>query len=529
MMDESVNILLVDDQPNNLLALQSILVEMGQNIVPVDSGRRALKALLDREFAVILLDVQMPELDGFETARLIRQRDKSRDTPIIFLTAFSGSEENVYRGYELGAVDYIFKPINPEVLRAKVSVFVELFRKTNRIRQQAQELGRLSRKNELILNAAAEGVFGVNLDGVATFVNPAAARMVGRRTHDIVAHDVHSVLHPVFPGVATCNIDECELFVAVHGEPVNDEIEDTFFREDGRSFPVEFRASPMHDEEGRTIGSVITFRDMTERRAAAVAAENERRYREADAQNRAKDNFLATLSHELRTPMTSILGWVQFLRTGDYSEDELREALHMIETSAQLQKRLIDDMLDVSRMVLGKFQVDLQPTHLAEVVEAAVTSARPEAAERGVKLTSDIEERSDDVVAADAARLQQVIGNILSNAIKFTDTGKQVDLRLQRVDDHMRISIRDEGAGIESSFLPHVFERLRQADGLNNRSGLGLGLAIARHIVDLHHGEIAAESEGLGKGARFTVILPIYRASDTAATTSPRETSSVGA
>jgi PAS domain S-box-containing protein len=416
------------------------------------------------------------------------------------------------------------------VLRAKVSVFVELFRKTHRIRQQAQELARLSRQQELILNAAAEGVFGVNLDGAATFVNPAAARMIGRRMADIVGHDIHALLHPVFPGVATCNIDDCELYVALRGEVVQGEVQDTLFREDGRSFPVEFCASPMHDEDGRTVGSVITFRDVTEKRAAAVAAENERRYHEAEAQNRAKDNFLATLSHELRTPMTSILGWVQFLRTGEVSEEELREALHMIETSAQLQKRLIDDMLDVSRIVLGKFQVDLQPTHLAGVVEAAVTNARPDAAERGVRLTSEIAATGDDdVVLADASRLQQVIGNVLSNAIKFTEPERQVDLRLDRAGDALHISIRDEGVGIEPAFLPHVFERLRQAESATNRSGLGLGLAIARHIVDLHHGEITAESEGLGRGARFTVTLPILRPDEDAARPSPRTASSVGA
>jgi PAS domain S-box-containing protein len=340
-------------------------------------------------------------------------------------------------------------------------------------------------------------------------VNPAAARMIGRSAGDVIGHEVHPLLHPSFPGVATCDVSRCALNVALHGDRVRDELADTFFRDDGTSFPVEFSASPMHDEDERTVGSVITFRDVTEKRSAALAAENERRYREAEAQNRAKDNFLATLSHELRTPMTSILGWVQFLRSGDYSNEELREALHMIENSAQLQKRLIDDMLDVSRIVLGKFQVDLRPTHLSEIVEAAVANAKPDAAERGVRLTYDLVRPPDDVVDADATRLQQVIGNILSNAVKFTPSGKQVDLRLERLDHKMQISVVDEGEGIEPSFLPHVFERLRQADASAKRSGLGLGLAIARHIIDLHHGDIRAESEGLGKGARFTVTLPI--------------------
>jgi signal transduction histidine kinase len=271
---------------------------------------------------------------------------------------------------------------------------------------------------------------------------------------------------------------------------------------------VEFCISPMQDEEGTVLGSVLTFRDVTEKCAAALAAESERRYREAEAQNRAKDQFLATLSHELRTPMTSILGWVQFLISGEVSHEELGEALQMIESSARLQKRLIDDMLDVSRIVVGKFQVDLRPTRLAEVVEAAVSRARPDAAERGVRLTSEIEP-VEGLVAADATRLQQVIGNILSNAIKFTPPGKQVDLKLMQDDGKLRISVKDQGEGIESSFLPYVFERLRQGDSPTKRAGLGLGLAIARHIIELHHGEITAESEGPGKGATFTVKLPL--------------------
>jgi signal transduction histidine kinase len=279
----------------------------------------------------------------------------------------------------------------------------------------------------------------------------------------------------------------------------------------------------MTDHDGTPIGLVITFRDTTEKRAAALAAEAERRYREAEAQNRAKDNFLATLSHELRTPMTSILGWVQFLRTGTYTPEELEEALQTVESSAKLQARLIDDMLDVSRIVLGKFHVDLRPTRLSEVIEAAVANARPDASERGVRLTSQID-AVEDVVAADSGRLQQVIGNILSNAIKFTPSGKQVDLRLQRNDGAIRIAVHDEGEGIEPSFLPFVFDRLRQADNAK-RAGLGLGLAIARHIIDLHHGAIEAQSEGIGKGATFVVTLPAIPQDAMHPPTQPQQTS----
>lgn len=507
-MNDTVNILLVDDQPNNLLALESILAEPGKTLVRAESGKQALRHLLEMEFAVVLLDVQMPEMDGFETATLIRERERSRDTPIIFLTALSRSETNVFRGYELGAVDYIFKPFHPEILRSKVNVFVELFRRREELKAQTYELRKLNRQTQLILDNTAEGVIGVDRNGKATFVNPAASQMMDRPVDAIVGSDVHSLVHPIFPGVKTCDLETCRLHSVVCDAEQEDGVEDLFFRENGTSFPVEFSASVMRDDDGSVLGLVITFRDVTEKRAAAMAAEAERRYHEAEAQNRAKDNFLATLSHELRTPMTSILGWVQFLRTGHFSDEELHEALETIESSARLQARLIDDMLDVSRIVLGKFQIELRPTKISEIVDAALTTARPVAQEREVRLTSEIHER-EALVKADASRMQQVIGNILSNAIKFTPPGKGVDLRLDRSEHKLRISITDQGEGIEPTFLPHVFERLRQAEGASSRSGLGLGLAIARHIVELHHGEITAESEGRGRGARFTVTLPL--------------------
>ena len=506
-MDDRVNILLVDDQPKNLLALESILAETGENLVLAESGSAALRHLLQKDFAVVLLDVQMPNLDGFETANLIRSRERSHDTPIIFLTALSRSETHVFRGYELGAVDYIFKPFHPEILRSKVNVFIELFRKREAFKRQAHELARISKQNELILAAAAEGVFGVGIDGATTFVNPAAARMIGRSADEIIGVDIHSLVHPAFPGVLTCDLPRCRLRAVIHGDPAYDEVQEVFFRPDGKSFPVEFSASPMRDEDGELLGSVIMFRDVSEKRSAALAAEAERRYREAEAQNHAKDNFLATLSHELRTPMTSILGWVQFLRTGHFDEQELEEALRTIESSARLQARLIDDMLDVSRMVLGKFQIDLQPTRVADIIEAALTTARPLAADTGVRLTWEIDDRNA-IIEADASRIQQVIHNLLSNAIKFTPSGKHVDLRTEHRDGMVSIRVTDEGEGIDPAFLPYVFDRLRQAEGSNKRSGLGLGLAIARHIIELHHGEITAESGGIGKGAMFTVTLP---------------------
>jgi len=513
--EERVNILLVDDQPNNLLALESMLGDMGQNLVRAESGTRALKQLLDREFAVILLDVQMPDLDGFETATLVRQRERSRDTPIIFLTALSRSETNVFRGYELGAVDYIFKPLNADILRSKVNVFVQLFRQREKLKRQAQELARVIKQNELILSAAAEGVLGIDLEGVATFVNPAAARMFGRFTDDVIAHDVHSLAHPAYPGVATCEIDTCALYAVLHGDFAREQTDATFFRNDGTSFPVEFSSSPMRDADGTLLGAVVTFRDITERRAAAATEEAERRYREAESQNRAKDNFLATLSHELRTPMTAILGWARLLPTIPTNDPAFREAVAAIGRSAHLQAKLIDDVLDVSRIVSGKLRLTVANINVVTVLQDAVEAVRPSAQAKQIDLGTSF---APDVGNAtlDPTRLQQIVWNLLSNAVKFTPKGGSVNLSAKRTASQLQITVTDSGEGIAPQFLPHVFEPFRQAESTATRAhgGLGLGLSIVRYLSEAHGGSVSAESQGRGLGSRFNVTLPIRALQD---------------
>ncbi|HXI11496.1 MAG TPA: ATP-binding protein [Thermoanaerobaculia bacterium] len=524
MADDRVNVLMVDDQPNNLLALDAMLEGAGLNLVRADSGLKALKSLLDQDFAVILLDVQMPELDGFETATLIREREKSRHTPIIFVTALSRSDTNVFKGYSLGAVDYLFKPIVPEILRSKVSVFVDLFRKTEEIKHQSNELLKLSRQNQLILEAAAEGVLGVDSEGKTTFLNPAAGRMTGRALEEISGHPIHDFLHPVGEdGKTTCDPESCGILTALAADAIFEFESDCFIRADGSSFPSEFSFSPIRDDAGHKTGGVFTFRDVTERRAAAAAVENERLYREAQAANQAKDDFLATLSHELRTPMTSILGWVQLLRMGTPDPEELTSALETIETSARVQARLIDDMLDVSRIILGKFRLDMKPLQLATIVDSATETVRPNAESRGIHLITSID-RSPATIVGDPNRLQQVIWNLLSNAIKFSETGATVEIALEFNDSRARLSVSDEGQGISPALLPYVFEKLRQAEGIKSHGGLGLGLAIARHIVDLHGGEIRAESDGEGKGARFIVTLPTESHETAALTASEQST-----
>ena len=514
-MMNRANILLVDDQPKNLIALEAMLSDMDVNLVKADSGKKALKHLLDEEFAVVLLDVQMPEMDGFETARLIRQREKARDTPIIFVTALSRNESNVYRGYSLGAVDYLFKPIVPEILRSKVAVFVDLFRKTLELRAQTLELGDLSQRHRLLLDSVAEGIISIDNEAVVTFVNPAAAQTLelGAANSSIVGHEIHPILHPTeFTHRRDGNDDVCVLESALLS-PRRIAVEDDVFWTSGQTgVPVEYNVTPVHDEEGNRQGSVLTFRDVTERRAAALAAENERRYREAEAANRAKDEFLAMLSHELRTPMTAILGWVRMLRMGDLDPESTATAIEAIERSTSLQAQLIEDILDVSRIVTGKMRLKEEEVDLKRVLDQSLEMVHHTAREREIELTTTID---GDVptILGDPGRLQQVCWNLLSNAIKFTPDGGKVNARLWREEDQIRITVQDSGQGISREFLPFVFDRFRQANSTESRphGGLGLGLAIVKHLTELHGGTVRADSEGAGRGASFTVSLPMAR------------------
>ncbi|HLL71188.1 MAG TPA: ATP-binding protein [Pyrinomonadaceae bacterium] len=275
---------------------------------------------------------------------------------------------------------------------------------------------------------------------------------------------------------------------------------------------------------GRTLGA-ITFatsesgrrynrsdlafaEDLAQR--AAFAVDNARLYREAQEANRLKDEFLATLSHELRTPLTSILGWTNLLRSVKFDEVTSVRALETIERNARSQKQLIDDLLDASRIITGKLRLELKPTQLKSVVESACYAARPAAEAKGIEIQLALDPAAS-LVAGDAERLQQVVWNLLSNAVKFTPEGGRVEVGLARDGTHAQIAVRDTGQGIKTEFLPFVFDRFRQADQSTTRThgGLGLGLAIVRHLVELHGGTVAAESEGIGAGATFKVMLPL--------------------
>ncbi|HEY9651528.1 MAG TPA: response regulator [Coleofasciculaceae cyanobacterium] len=548
---QNVNILLVDDHPENLLALEAILERLGQTLVKANSGEEALRCLLQQDFAVILLDVQMPGMDGFETAKLIRNRERSRYTPIIFLTAFNTSDTMVFKGYSLGAVDYLFKPLEPEILVSKVTVFVDLFRKTEEIKRQAAQLvamnAELKKSEERFRSLSAcspVGIFLTDTEGYCTYTNPRCQSIFGFALEE---KSLETWLESVHPDDRQRLLTDWSSWVHEIQEYSNE------FRcqtQDGNMRWVHLRSSPMLSDTGKLLGHVATVEDITDRKQAEEARtqfiREQAARQQAEATNRMKDEFLATLSHELRTPLNSVLGWVQLLRTRSFDQATTLRALETIERNAKSQAQLVEDILDVSRLIRGKLQLNRRSINLVTILEMAIESVRPTAeakeiqlhvhlnpsvelndslSDSGEEMESAVEETGEAgsqviprskrpgkllLIEGDPNRLQQVVWNLLSNAIKFTPKGGTVNVQLECDRIHAQIRIQDTGIGISPEFLPHVFDRFRQEDGTTTRSygGLGLGLSIVHHLVQLHNGSITAESEGEGKGATFTVTLP---------------------
>jgi signal transduction histidine kinase len=286
-------------------------------------------------------------------------------------------------------------------------------------------------------------------------------------------------------------------------------------RRNGERIQVSISVSPIKDAGGRVVGAANIARDVTAKKA--LEAERERllahaqtAQAEAEAANRAKDMFLATISHELRTPLSPILAWAHMLREGRLDDEKARHALATIERNARSQGQLIDDLLDVSRIVAGKLRLEVRPVELAPIIQAAVEVVRPAAEAKSIRLEVVLDTETGHL-AGDPDRLQQVFWNLLSNAVKFTPKGGRVQVLLERVNSHVEIAVSDTGRGITSEFLPHIFERFQQADTGPTRGhgGLGLGLAIVRHIVELHGGSVHVESAGPERGATFTIKLPL--------------------
>ncbi|HYF52052.1 MAG TPA: response regulator [Planctomycetota bacterium] len=535
---EQASILLVDDRQDKLLALEVILADLGQNIVRAQSGKEALRCLLTQEFACILLDVNMPGLDGFETASLIRQRKNTEHTPIIFVTSISDSETHVNRGYSLGAVDYILSPIMPDVLRAKVNVFVELYKKNLQLQKQASSL-QLQAERLQMLNQASVAIHSAHsIDAILKLMTEHARRLSGARcaiaTTSVSQVWSSSTRHiSLDSSLRASPLRDSEILtiysmLGAANRPLRMTAEQwqshqkTMLETDAGPPYSGWEALPLLARDGESIGMLcVAGKDSSEfvdsdeaillqlAQLGSIAIENTLNY-EAREANKIKDEFLATLSHELRTPLTSVLAWTRMLRSGQLDNEKRNRGLEIIERNVRTQTKLIDDLLDISRIIVGKLRLHIRALDLCSLLESVADAIRPAADDRGVALTLDLD-RTVPKLLGDPERLQQVFSNLIWNALKFSEAGGKVLIKLECVESRVRVSVIDNGAGIDPEFLPHVFDRFRQADSSSTRtrSGLGLGLAIVRHLTELHGGSVSAHSEGLGKGCSFKVTLPI--------------------
>src|SRR5262245_5121039 len=531
------SILIVDDRPENLLTPEATLAPLGREIDKAASGSEALRALLQHDYAVVLLDVNMPGMDGFETARTIRARRRNQETPIIFLTSY-GDEMHALQGYSLGAVDFIQSPLVPEVLRSKVDVFVQLYERTHEVRRQADRLFQRTQQLQELTRASLRIHAGLSIAQTLRVAADAARQVIGARWAGAVMlasqNGIHEHLFVASPDQRLApmphGIVERELvqYVAELSKSARLDSADLAAPILRHVIPGSIvlhtrgLVAPLVGRDGQNSGFVVVagrldgeFSDDDEAllvqlaQMAATAVENTL-FAEARESNRIKDEFLATLSHELRTPLSSILGWAQLLRTQMLDADETQEALEIIERNSEFQCNLIEELLDISRIITGKMQLHFRPISLVQVVQAAVNVIRPAAQAKQVSIDVTLDPEADSF-RGDADRLQQVFWNLLSNAVKFTPSRGHIDVTLEAASSQFRVVVADNGEGIASEFLPHVFDRFRQADSTTSRrhGGLGIGLAIVRHVVELHGGTVRAESAGKGRGTAMRVSLPV--------------------
>ena len=603
--ESQANVLLVDDRPENLLAMESILADLEQNLIRATSAREALRFLLGEEVALILLDVQMPGINGFELAELIREREQTQHTPIIFVSATSKHEKYVFKGYSLGAVDYMTKPFEPEILKSKVRFFTKLFKQNQEIKRQAAllekanddldalntdlearveqrtaqlEAANRELENQIEVRKQSEARLATEHAITRTLADAAdlesATPMILNAFCEHLQADISTLWLPDESGNAlTCvhieATDKAGDFSAFINEsrrinlpkgsglpgkvwkknsPINF-VSSTVSREEfpraafaanagmhcavgfpikiGRKFfgVIEFFSQceinadqhliNMLEATGSEIGQFIQRKRLENERENLLLREKTLR-EQAEKASRLKDEFLTTVSHELRTPLNAILGWGQMLHSGKLQGEGQARALETIYRNAKSQAQLIDDLLDTSRLITGNLCLNLSPTPIIPILESALDTVRPAAETKEITI-STVYNSAVKTITCDSHRFQQMIWNLMTNAVKFTPPNGHIKVILEQKNDSVQIIVSDTGQGISPEFLPLVFERFRQADGSSTRThnGLGIGLAIVRHLVELHGGSIHAESDGKDKGSTFTLKLPLSLAAKT--------------
>lgn len=559
---ERAGILVVDDRPENLLVVSTMLEDLAHDVVTVLSGEQALRCLLDRDFAVILLDVNMPGMDGLETATFIRGRQRSQHTPIIFLTAYV-EEMHTAKAYALGAVDYMLTPVVPAILRTKVKVFVDLFQMTRQIERQADQ--RIAFAREHAARAAAEeasrrlsflgkasDILASSLDvdantrALASFVVPYLADVSVLTVHQEYAPVGHSEVawagngSEVGRNETIMQLGDAAICGAMQealasGSPVEVRMErgqgalaatkvidgraETFSIDLG--FELRSVAVLPLVARNRSLGTLVlgyAARDFdVPTRAlaesicmrAAFAIDNCLLYAKVQEADQRKNEFLAMLAHELRNPLAPVRNAAQMLRSSQADAAKLEWAADVIDRQSRHLVRLVDDLLDVARITQGKITLSLEHVDVTTVVSMAEEMARQLIETRKHTLTIRLPAAPLSVYG-DCARIAQILANLLDNAAKYSEPGSEIALDADESGNEIVFRVRDSGIGIPVDVLGSIFDLFIQADRSLDRShgGLGIGLTIVRNLVHMQGGSVQAHSAGAGKGSEFVVRLP---------------------
>lgn len=514
MSERPVNVLLVDDRPENILVLKATLTSLGVNLIEANSGKEALKYLLEHDFAVILLDVMMPEMDGFETAKIIREREKSRLTPIIFITAMFLGDADAFKGYSVGAVDYIMKPFVPEILRSKVQVFVELFKKSEEIKRQAEVIRQIQQREyqakldettermqaeteqvraehravRAIVEHAPMGFARLGSNNLLTDLNQVFADQYSFNEEHAIGSRLDELV-PWMPAAILAAIGRNEPVrlqqVRIEPDPELAEAHDRY---------CDLTTWPINNQDGTSNGTIILSVDVTER----VRLDQQR------------NDFVATLAHDLQTPVIASDRALSLLldKASKSLSPDLLNLVTMLKKNNQNLLHMIESLLDAYHYEEGARALYLDEVDMKILVMTCVDELTPLAEQQGLKLTADLPRKSI-IAQVDRTAMRRVLTNLLDNAIKFTPKGGTVEAAVSVDSVELLLEVRDSGVGVPPEDQKRLFDRYWHGRSHKAyKASSGLGLYLCRQIVDAHQGRIECHSE-VGKMTSFKVYLPL--------------------
>jgi PAS domain S-box-containing protein len=519
-----VDILIVDDRLDGLIALEAVLSQPNVNLVQAQSGAEALRLIEEYDFGVILLDVQMPEMDGFEAARRIRKSGNNKNTPIIFVTAINKDDKHIYRGYEVGAVDYVFKPFEPQILRSKVTFFIELFLKNRQLLEQNETIRESERQTRYLQLAQLEMetlkryrnladsvpnmIWKSKVDGTLDYFNRVWTTYTGLTQDQSIGSGWQEAIHPKdLRGFLKAWIDSMN-----SGLPF--QIECRIRRHDGEMRWHSVSAVAELNSGEKVVAWIGTCMDIHDRKiteAELIEAKSQ-----AVAANVAKTQFLANMSHEIRTPLSAILGFSELLLDPELTYDERVQNVNTICSSGQQLLKIIDEILDISKVEAGHLEVEHIKVNTLNLLRDLQTLLSVKSQAKEIGLDFKIKTKLPEFIFTDPTRLRQIMINMISNAIKFTEKGAVVT-EVEWVNNVLRFHVKDTGVGIAETQAEKLFHPFVQVDSSTTRrfGGTGLGLALSRKLAQALGGNVCLESSEAGLGSIFLVEVRAEIPADT--------------